>query len=156
VFKKSAGILAYRLQQGHLEVFLVHPGGPFFAQKDQGVWSIPKGEFDEEDSLTAAKREFHEETGISIDGSFVELTPLKQKGGKTVYAWAIEKDLDAENIVSNEFELRWPPWSDKTRMIPEVDRAEWFDAHTAMEKINPGQAGFIRELTERLKTLSGR
>jgi predicted NUDIX family NTP pyrophosphohydrolase len=148
--KQSAGILAYKLKQGKLSVFLVHPGGPFFARKDDGVWSIPKGEFDKEDSLTAAKREFLEETGIAIDGSFLELTPLKQKSGKTVYAWAIEKDVDATHIVSNEFELEWPPRSGKKIMVPEIDRAGWFDPKAAFEKINPGQAGFIKELAAKL------
>jgi len=153
MIKQSAGILAYRLTAGSLEVFLVHPGGPFFAKKDLGVWSIPKGEFEfaEEDSLSAAKREFFEETGIPIDGSFMELTPLKQKSGKTVYAWAVEKDLDGENVVSNEFELRWPPWSETTVMVPEIDRAGWFAVNTAMKKLNPGQVGFIKELAGKLR-----
>jgi predicted NUDIX family NTP pyrophosphohydrolase len=148
--KQSAGILAYRLKQGELEVLLVHPGGPFFARLDAGVWSIPKGEFEDEAPLEAAKREFFEETGFAVDGAFIELTPLKQKSRKIVYAWAIEKDLDAASVVSNEFELVWPPWSGKKQMVPEIDRAGWFDPRSAFEKINPGQAGFIRELAARL------
>lgn len=148
--KKSAGILAYRFNGSNVEVFLVHLGGPFWAKKDAGAWSIPKGEFENEESLPAAKREFFEETGITIDGTFIELTPLKLKSGKVIFAWAIEKDIDVISIKSNEFELEWPPRSGKKQMFPEIDKAGWFDPRTGMEKINQGQAGFIRELAEKL------
>ena len=148
--KQSTGILPYRWKDGNLEVFLVHPGGPFWAKKDQGAWSIPKGEFDLEDGLTAARREFLEETGLTIDGEFIELSPRKIKSGKLIYAWAAEKDIDIGAIVSNEFEMEWPPRSGRRQMFPEVDRAGWFDPNTALEKINPGQAGFIQELTGKL------
>src|SRR5579872_4715198 len=112
--KQSAGILLYRFDNKQLQVFLVHPGGPFFRNKDDGAWSIPKGEFlDDEEALTAAKREFEEETGKSIDGKFIPLEPIVQKSGKKVFAWAVEGDIDAETIFSNTFELEWPPKSGK-------------------------------------------
>jgi predicted NUDIX family NTP pyrophosphohydrolase len=145
--KKSAGILLYRAIDGQLEVFLVHPGGPFFKNKDEGSWSIPKGEFaDDENPLDAAKREFLEETGQSINGNSIELTPIQQKGGKTVRAWAIEGDIDHETIMSNTFEIEWPPRSGKKQTLPEIDRAAWFDMETAKLKINPAQVGLINEL----------
>jgi len=144
---KSAGILLFRRTNKKLEVFLVHPGGPFWAKKDLGAWSIPKGEYlDDEDPLTAAKREFEEETGQPIDGKFIELTPLKQKSGKMVYAWAVEGDMDETNIKSNLFEMEWPPRSGKMKSFPEVDKAAWFDTETAKEKIIERQAGFIDEI----------
>src|ERR1700712_4284229 len=125
--KKSAGIILYRQKKAKaLEIFLVHPGGPFWKNKDLGAWSIPKGEFTgQEDPLTAAKREIKEETGISCSGIFLELTPLKQKSGKMVYAWALEKDADAGNIKSNMFEMEWPPKSGQFKSFPEVDKAAW-------------------------------
>jgi len=145
--KQSAGVLLYRIVDGLLQVFLVHPGGPFFKNKDDGSWSIPKGEFaEEENPLDAAKREFQEETGQSIDGNFIELTPIQQKGGKTVHAWAVEGDIDHETIVSNTFEIEWPPRSGKKQSFPEIDRAAWFDLETAKVKINAAQAGLIDEL----------
>ena len=145
--KQSAGILLYRTADNQLQVFLVHPGGPFFKNKNDGSWSIPKGEFaDHENPLDAAKREFLEETGQSIEGNFLELTPIHQKGGKTVYAWAVEGDIDHETIVSNVFELEWPPRSGKRQTFPEIDKAAWFDLETAKEKINPAQAAFIDHL----------
>ena len=145
--KQSAGILLYRVADNQLQVFLVHPGGPFFKNKDDGSWSIPKGEFtEEENSLDAAKREFQEETGQSIDGNFIELTPIQQKGGKTVYAWAVEGDIDHDTILSNTFEIEWPPRSGKKQSFPEIDRAAWFDVETAKLKINAAQAGLIKEL----------
>lgn len=151
--KPSAGILLYRFVDSQLQVFLVHPGGPFFKNKDDGSWSIPKGEFaDDENSLSAAKREFLEETGQDINGNFIELTPIQQKGGKTVYAWAVEGDIDHETIVSNTFEIEWPPRSGKKQMFPEIDRAGWFDVETAKTKLNAAQVGLINELT--LKTSS--
>ena len=148
--KKSAGLLLYRFQGGDLQVFLVHPGGPFWARKDVGAWSIPKGEFDDEDPLTAAKRELFEETGAKVDGEFLALKPVTQKNGKVVYAWAIEADIDPKKIRSNTFALEWPPKSGKKQEYPEVDRAAWFSPEEGMEKINPAQAGLIRELRELL------
>ena len=145
--KQSAGILVYRYQNQELQVFLVHPGGPFWAKKDIGAWSVPKGEFlDEEEALIAAKREFTEETGQVIDGEFKPLKPVKLKSGKTIYCWAIEGSVDETNIVSNTFDMEWPPRSGKTISVPEVNRADWFDISTAKEKINLGQVGFIEEL----------
>lgn len=150
--KKSAGILAYRLRNNIPEVFLVHSGGPFWAKKD--AWSIPKGEFTgDENPLDAAKREFKEETGMEISGSFHPLTPQKQNSGKIVFAWAVEADMDAKNIVSNLFEMEWPPKSGKKKMFPEVDRAEWFPAAVAKEKIHKGQRPFIDELVSMLDKL---
>lgn len=125
--KQSSGILLYRQKNDQLEVLCVHPGGPFWKKKDLGAWSIPKGEFEDEDALLAAKREFEEETGIPIDGEMVALTPQKQKGGKVVYAWAVEGDLNPEDIRSNTFELEWPPKSGKRQQFPEIDKAEWLD-----------------------------
>ena len=145
--KESAGLLMYRLRDSTLEVFLVHPGGPYWAKKDLGSWSIPKGEFEEgEDRLNAAKREFREETGFLPEGSFAALTPVKQPGGKTVHAWAVRGDCDAETIVSNRFSIEWPPRSGKRQEFPEVDRAGWFTMDVAKEKILKGQLGFLEEL----------
>jgi predicted NUDIX family NTP pyrophosphohydrolase len=145
--KETAGILLYRVGQGAFEVFLVHPGGPFWMKKDDGAWSIPKGEIEEgEDHLHAAKREFREETGFSLDGNFIAFTPLKQRGGKTVHAWAVEGDVDAQSIKSNLFSMEWPPRSGKHAEFPEVDRAGWFTLEAAKEKILPGQAEFLEEL----------
>lgn len=147
----SAGILLFKRNAG-LEVLLVHPGGPFFARKDAGAWSIPKGEYDDsEDALAAAIREFAEETGQTINGDFLPLSAVRQKGGKEVLAWAIEGDMDPETIVSNTFELEWPPRSGKMRQFPEVDRAAWFDLPTAREKINERQRAFLDELEELLQ-----
>jgi predicted NUDIX family NTP pyrophosphohydrolase len=148
---KSAGILLFRKNNKKIEFFLVHPGGPFWAKKDAGAWSIPKGEYgDDEDALVAARREFKEETGQSIDGEFIELKPLKQKGGKIVQAFAVDGDIDADNIQSNTFEMEWPPKSGKRRSFPEVDKAGWFDADTAKQKINEKQAAMIDEVLERV------
>lgn len=148
--KQSAGILLYRLKNKRLEVLLVHPGGPFWKKKDTGAWSIPKGEFEAEDALHAAKREFEEEIGISVEGRFVALETQKQKGGKIVQAWAVEGDLDPQKIRSNTFEMEWPPKSGQKQKFPEIDRAEWFPVPTALEKINQGQAAFIHELANKL------
>jgi predicted NUDIX family NTP pyrophosphohydrolase len=132
-------LLLYR-HRAELEVFLVHPGGPFWAKKDEGAWSIPKGEFDpSEDPLSAARREFTEETGFPIEGEFQPLTPLKQKSGKTVYAWAVRGDCDPALLKSNTFTF-------KGHEFPEVDRAAWFSLEEARKKILPGQAGFLDEL----------
>lgn len=142
----------YRKKNNFFEFFLVHPGGPFWKGKENGAWSIPKGEFTEgEDPLTVAKREFNEETGQTIDGDFIQLTPIKQKGGKMVYAWAVEGDVDAENIVSNTFKQEWPYKSGKWITIPEVDKAGWFGVEEAKEKINAAQAALIDDLVTRLK-----
>jgi predicted NUDIX family NTP pyrophosphohydrolase len=151
--KQSAGILLYRLTNGYPEVMLVHPGGPFWAKKDLGGWSIPKGEFtDDENPLTVAKREFQEETGQEISGSFVELKPIVQKGGKTVYAWAVEGDLDTQDITSNTFDMEWPPKSGQMKSFPEIDKAEWFNLETAMQKLNEKQCGFLDELVMIVQT----
>ena len=141
--RQSAGLLLYRTKNGFLEVFLVHPGGPFWVSRDAGAWSIPKGEFTTEEPLDAAKRELREETGFSVSGDFLSLTPIKQKGGKWVHAWAIETDVDPAKLKSNTFNL-------KGREYPEVDRAEWFTVDIAKEKINPAQAGLISELAVKL------
>ena len=147
--KQSAGILLYRKVNNALQVFLVHPGGPFFRNKDDGSWTIPKGELlDGEDLLTAARREFEEETGQAITGKFTPLSPIQQKGGKIVHAWAVEGDIEHTTIKSNNFEIEWPPRSGKQQSFPEVDRAEWFDVDVAKIKINPAQVGLIEELVE--------
>lgn len=144
--KTSAGLLLYR-HRTELEVFLVHPGGPFWAKKDLGAWSIPKGEFEEgEEPLEAAKREFTEETGFKVEGEFRKLNPLKQSGGKVVYAWAIEADCDADKITSHTFELQWPPKSGRAQSFPEVDRAAWLNLGEARKQILSGQAGFLDQL----------
>jgi predicted NUDIX family NTP pyrophosphohydrolase len=149
--KQSAGILLYRFRDSELGIFLVHPGGPFWAKKDAGAWSIPKGEFAaDENPLAAAKREFAEETGCAIDGNFVELPPVKQPGGKLVYVWAVEGDCNAESIKSNLFTLEWPPRSGKRKEFPEVDRAGWFDLKLAKEKILKGQLVFLEQLQRML------
>lgn len=149
--KKSAGILPYRINNKGMEVFLVHPGGPFWAKKDMGSWSIPKGEFnDEEDPLTAAKREFFEEVGFELEGKFTELTPVKMKSGKIVYAWAIQSDFEAEQTKSNTFELEWPPGSGKRQEFPEIDKGEWFSTPLAKQKINKHQKPLIDELENKI------
>ena len=149
--KASAGLLLYR-RGGGLEVFLVHPGGPIWAKKDAGAWSLPKGEFGEgEDPLEAAKREFTEETGFTIDGEFRALDPLKQRGGKIIHAWAIEADCDSSRIRSNLFLMEWPPKSGRSQEFPEVDRAQWFTIPEARIRIIKGQQGFIDQLVSGLR-----
>jgi len=149
--KKSAGILLYRFNNKEIEFFLVHPGGPFFVKKDSGAWSIPKGEFDEsENAFAAAIREFKEEVGVDLSGKAITLSPVKQKSGKEVFAWAIEGDLDPQNISSNSFAIEWPPKSGKFRDYPEIDKGEWFDYHEAKQKINPAQIPLIEELIKKL------
>ena len=149
--KKSAGILLYRIKTRAPEVFLVHPGGPFWKKKDIGAWSIPKGEFtDEEDPLTAAKRELEEETGIKCNGPFLALSAVKQKSGKLVYAWAAEKDVDPDTLTSNTFQIEWPPKSGKLVAFPEIDKGQWFFADEAKQKINAYQAPLIDELIVKL------
>lgn len=152
VMKKSAGILLYRVRENFPEVLLVHPGGPFWKHKDQGAWSIPKGEFtDDEDPLEAALRELREETGIPVKkGGCMPLAPVKQKSGKLVLAWAMLGDLDVSRISSNTFELEWPPRSGKKQMVPEIDEARWFSFPEAREKINPAQAALLDELEGKL------
>ncbi len=147
--KQSAGILLYRIKT-HTEVFIVHPGGPFFKNKDLGSWTIPKGEFQNEDPFEAAKREFEEETGKSVQGDFIQLRPIVQRGGKKVFAWALEGDIDPTQLQSNTFELEWPARSGRYREFPEIDKWEWFDVTTAKQKLNPAQADFVDELIEKL------
>lgn len=145
--KRSAGLLLYRIREGELEVFLVHPGGPFWATKDLGVWSIPKGEIDEgEDPLGAARREFEEETGFRPGEVFRELMPVRQRSGKIVHAWAVEGDCDPAAIRSNTFEMEWPPRSGRVLDIPEVDRGGWFGIPQAREKILDGQRPLLAQL----------
>ena len=150
--RRSAGILLYRLTGDAPEVLLVHPGGPFWARKDLGVWSIPKGEYEEgEDPLACALREFEEETGTALPTSrLVDLGEVRQKSGKLVTAWAAEGDLDADAVRSNTFTIEWPARSGRTAEFPEIDRAEWFGVDAAREKLNPAQAEFLDRLVERL------
>jgi predicted NUDIX family NTP pyrophosphohydrolase len=149
--RQSAGILLYRLNNKNLEVFLVHPGGPFWKNKDEGAWSIPKGEFgDKEDALDAAIREMEEETGYRIEDKCTPLSTVKQKSGKIIHAWACRGDVDPAKIRSNEFEMEWPPRSGKKTKFPEVDKAAWFDSDTAKKKINPGQVNLITELESKI------
>jgi predicted NUDIX family NTP pyrophosphohydrolase len=151
VKKLSAGILLYRWRNGNPQVFLVHPGGPFWARKDDGAWSIPKGEYsDGDDPLATAKREFFEETGSEVSGVCYTLSPLKQPSGKVVSAWAVEGALDAATVKSNTFSLEWPPYSGKMQEFPEVDRGAWFDLATARKKLLTGQRGFLDQLQELL------
>jgi len=148
--KQSAGLLLYRTTNGFLEVFLVHPGGPFWKNKDKGVWSIPKGEFTRETPLKAARREMKEETGFSVSGPFIELMPIKQKGGKWVYAWAAEADVDPRKLKSNTFTMTFS--SGGSKEFPEVDRADWFTVKEAMEKILEAQAPLITQLTRKVRS----
>jgi predicted NUDIX family NTP pyrophosphohydrolase len=143
----SAGLLPFRRRDGDIEVFLVHPGGPFWKNKDDGAWSIAKGEYDEsEDPLGAARREFREETGFDVTGEFRPLEPVTQRGGKTVIAWAVEADFDAGEMRSNTFSMEWPPKSGRMQEFPEVDRAAWFSLEDARRKILPGQLDLLRQL----------
>ena len=138
------------MRDGQLQVFLVHPGGPFWAKKDLGAWSIPKGEFDaNEDGRDAAQREFQEETGFTVNGELIELGARRQAGGKIVYVWAAEGDCDATSLCSNTFPLEWPPRSGRIQQFPEVDRGEWFDLDSARAKLNPAQVGFLDDLSDR-------
>jgi predicted NUDIX family NTP pyrophosphohydrolase len=149
--RKSAGLLVYRRKESELEVFLVHPGGPFWKGKDAGAWSIPKGEFSaDEDPLLAARREFREETGQEVEGSFLELKTIRQKAGKLVCAWAIEGDIDETKIVSNTFRQEYPYKSGKWITVPEVDKAGWFSLEVAKQKINAAQAALLDDLAEKL------
>ena len=150
--RRSAGILLYRVAAGEPEVLLVHPGGPYWARKDAGAWSIPKGEYDDgEDPQACALREFEEETGTALPpGELIELGDVKQKGGKVVTAWVAEGDLDADAVSSNTFTMEWPPRSGRTAEFPEIDRAGWFGIATAREKLVPAQTELLDRLLERL------
>ncbi len=149
--KRSAGLLMYRRSGGGLAVLLVHPGGPFWANKDRGAWSIPKGEYAaDEEPLTVAQRELGEETGAQPRGEFAPLGEIRQAGGKHVTAWAVEGDFDPATLVSNTFEVEWPPRSGRKRAFPEVDRAEWFSPAEARERILPAQRPFIDRLERML------
>ncbi|WP_242028448.1 NUDIX domain-containing protein [Pseudanabaena sp. FACHB-2040] len=153
--KKSAGLLMYRHRHGELEFFLIHPGGPYWHNKDWHAWSIPKGEIDPgEDAFAAAKREFWEETGLTPEGSFQPLTTVKQSGGKVVMAWAFEGDCDPAGVKSNSFSLEWPPRSGQFQNFPEVDRAAWFSLEEAKERIIKAQAAFLEELAVHLQKAS--
>jgi len=145
----SAGVLVYRRTKG-LEILLAHPGGPFWAKKDDGVWTIPKGLVESGDLLACARREFMEETGLTVEGPFVPLAPVKQKSGKIVHAFAVEADLDLSGTHSNLFEMEWPPRSGRRQSFPEIDRVAYFGVETAMAKILGYQLPFIRDLTGRV------
>lgn len=149
--KASAGLVMYRVRGAHLEVLLVHPGGPLWAKKDLGAWSIPKGEVSlGDDELSTAKREFEEETGLCPQGEFLPLGTITQKSGKTVRAWAFAGDCDPAALRSNTFSLEWPPHSGIKQEFPEIDRAAFFSLAEAKEKINPAQIGLLEELAQRL------
>jgi predicted NUDIX family NTP pyrophosphohydrolase len=145
--RQSAGLVLHRMRNGTLEIFLVHPGGPLWRSKDAGAWSIPKGEFvDGDDALAVARREFEEETGVRLDGDFVALAPVRQRGGKRVHAWAVEGDVALEGLVSNAFTIEWPPRSGRMQSFPEVDRYGWFALDEARTKINEAQRALLDEL----------
>ena len=145
--KTSAGLLLFRRRESGMDVLLVHPGGPIWAKRDAGAWSIPKGEPEAgEDPLTAARREFAEELGRGVNGTFVPLSPVRQPGGKVVHAWAVEADFDTSSITSNTFSMEWPPRSGRQQVFPEIDRAEWLPLDVAREKILSGQAPLLDEL----------
>jgi predicted NUDIX family NTP pyrophosphohydrolase len=151
VSKVSAGIAMYRRAGAGIEIFLVHMGGPFWAKKDEGAWSFPKGEYEEgEDPLLAARREFQEETSFEVDGDFVALDPIKQRGGKVIRIWAVEGDCDAGAIRSGTFSMEWPRGSGRQREFPEVDRAGWFSPSEAKRKLVAGQIGFVEQVCERV------
>lgn len=150
--KQSAGLLLYRRNRDGIEVFLVHPGGPFWSKKDLGAWSIPKGEYKEdEEPLTAAKREFLEETGFTVNGEFVPLGSIRQTGGKIVSVWALEGDCDPEKLVSNFCRMEWPPRSGRMIEIPEVDRGGWFSLSEAQARILPSQSPMLTRLAEKIE-----
>ena len=151
--RRSAGILMYKHRDGELLVLLVHPGGPYWAKKDLGSWSIPKGEYDEvEDPLAAAVREFQEETGGQVEGRFHSLGRITQSNRKTVSAWAVEGDFDPKMLKSNLCEIEWPPKSGRKQLIPEADRAEWFSLRDAQSKVLAGQRPFLGRLESALKS----
>ena len=145
--RRSAGLLVYRMREGAVEVFLVHPGGPFWARKDEGAWSVPKGEqMEDEEALVTAQREFAEETGMTVSGPYTPLAPVRQAGGKIVQAFAVPGDFDATLIRSNTFTMEYPPRSGRLRTLPEVDRAGWFSLDAAAVKILAGQRPLLSEL----------
>ena len=145
--RRSAGLLMYRICRHVPQVLLIHPGGPFWARKDAGAWTIPKGEYDDdEDPLAAAKREFVEETGFTLGDTFIELQPIRQAGGKKVMAWAFAGDCDPSRMVSNTFEMEYPPKSGRMQTFPEADRCEWFDLPEARRRINAAQVPLLDEL----------
>jgi len=149
----SSGLLLFRLRNGWPRVLLVHPGGPFWEKKDENAWSIPKGLMEEnENSLQAARREFREETGFDVDGEFIDLGEIRQPSGKMVHAYALEKNLNAEMVMSNKFSLEWPKKSGIVKEYPEIDRAGWFDIDLAKKKIHKGQIPFIDRLVKILDT----
>jgi len=151
--KQSAGILMYRERAGTTEVFLVHPGGPFWRTRDRAAWSIPKGELDgDEDPWRAAPRELYEETGLTVDGPAIDLGRLRQSRSKDLFVWAIEGDCNPERITSNTFALEWPPRSGRYQRFPEVDRGAWFDLETAKEKLHKGQIPLIDRLRRVLRS----
>ncbi|MEP7345032.1 MAG: NUDIX domain-containing protein [Gemmatimonadaceae bacterium] len=146
--KRSAGLLMYHRNSGALEVLLVHPGGPFWAKKDAGAWTIPKGKVEQgEEDLAAARREFEEETGKKAEGTFLPLQPVTQRGGKRIVAWAFEGDFDPSQLKSATFSMEWPPRSGEQQEFPEIDRAAWFTVEEAARRINPGQAPLVEELS---------
>lgn len=148
---RSAGVLLYRLVDAQVQFLLVHPGGPFWKNKDIGAWTLPKGEpADGEELLTAAQREFFEETGQHISGSFIALDPVKQKGGKVIHAFAVEGDFNPDQLNSNTFEMEWPPRSGKKQVFPEVDKAQWFTLEQARERINTAQVVLLEEVVARI------
>jgi len=150
--KQSAGVLMYRRRAGGVEVFLIHPGGPFWSRKDDGAWAIPKGEFTaEEPPLDAAKREFQEETGFPISGDFLPLEPIRQAGGKIVHAWVIEGDCDADAVKSNTFSMEWPLRSGQLKTFPEVDRAGWFTLEQAEVKMLTSQRPLLDQFRRLVK-----
>jgi len=154
--KKSAGLLLFRETSGDLEVLLVHPGGPFWAKKDDGAWSIPKGEFEEgEDPLQAAMREFEEETGTAPAGEAIPLESLRRSGGKLVHAWAMRGEFDPATLKSNRFAMEWPPKSGRQQEFPEVDRAAWFCIEDARRKMLKGQIPLLRQLQEKVSDRQG-
>ena len=148
----SAGILLYRLRDNGIEVLLAHPGGPFWSSKDEADWSIPKGLTEaDEDSLQAAKREFREETGVDVDGTFIDLGIIRQPSRKMIHIWALKLDLDVGRLQSNQFTMEWPRRSGKMKQFPEIDRAEWFDIERARQKIHKGQTGFLDSLLSKIQ-----
>jgi predicted NUDIX family NTP pyrophosphohydrolase len=147
--KRSAGLIMYRKPKGEIEVFLVHPGGPFWANKDRGAWTLPKGEYSaEEEPLVAAQREFHEETSFVPQGPFLELGSIRQRSGKIVSAWAFEGDCVPDALISNTCEIEWPPRSGRRLEIPEIDRGRWFSMHEANEYMREEQRELLRRLAE--------
>jgi len=155
--RTSAGLLMFRRRDGALEVLLAHPGGPLWANKDLGAWTLPKGEIAEgEDAVATARREFEEETGIRPEGVFYPLGSIEQKGGKIVHAWAFQGEADPGSIRSNSFSMQWPPGSGQWRSFPEVDRAEWFSLDEARRRINPAQASLLDALERVASASSGR